>query len=76
VNVKPMKLNPAALPRLSCRVPPSKKIIAKGKMTAATMRPGSRKNFSKSRPASAMTTFSSRIIATRENPEVGVLEGW
>src|SRR6267143_287050 len=74
VNVKPMKLKPAALPRFSCRVPPSRKIIANGNITAATSRPGSRINFNKSRPAIAPTAFIS-FIAGRQDSEIRVLQG-
>src|SRR2546422_2147465 len=68
-----MKLKPADCPRFSCRVPPSRKIIKKGKTTAAIRRPGSRKNFNRSRPATAAIAFSSDIFA-RQKPEIGVLE--
>src|SRR5260370_2218059 len=73
VKAKPMKLKPGAFPRLSCRVPPSRKIIVNGKTTAATSRPGSRENFSTSRPAMAAIAFISNIFSSQQ-PEVGVLE--
>src|SRR2546426_4460444 len=73
VKVNPMKLNPADCPRFSCSVPPSRKIIRKGKTTAAIRRPGSRKNFSRSRPAIAAIAFSSGIFA-RQKPKVGLLQ--
>src|SRR6185436_20005525 len=73
VKVKLMKLNPTAWPRFSCKVPPSRATIANGNTTAATSRPGSRKNFSRSRPARARATFTSRIFA-RQDAEVRVLQ--
>src|SRR5919201_2393910 len=82
VNVKPMKLKPAERPRLSWRVPPSRKIITKGKIRAPTIRPGSRRNFSRSREAIPATAWRLRILFlfflfflfAREDAEVGVLE--
>src|SRR2546421_4424873 len=71
VKVKPMKLNPADLPRLSCNVPPIKAMIAKGKMNVAASRAGSRKNLSTSRLATAAMAF---ISFTGKDPQVGVLE--
>src|SRR5438094_2196583 len=73
VKVKPMKLKPADWPRFNCSVPPSRKIIRKGKTTAATRRPGSRKNLSRSRPAMAVMAFSSSIFA-RQETQIGVLQ--
>src|SRR3979409_583832 len=73
VKVKPMKLNPAALPRLSCRVPPISVISRKGKTKVPTMRVRSRRNLARSREAIAATALSS---LTGQDPQVGVLEGW
>src|ERR1700756_4186579 len=73
VNAKPMKLKPTDFPRLSWRVPPSRKIIVNGKITAAARRPGSRKNLSRSRPAMADMAFSSGIFF-RQKPDISVLE--
>src|ERR1700704_5891161 len=73
VKVKAMKLKPAAWPRLSWRVPPSRNIMAKGKMSAPTNLPGSRMNFVRSRAAIAATAFSS-LIAGRQDPEIGVFQ--
>src|SRR5438094_542254 len=73
VNANPMKLKPTDRPRLSWSVPPSRKIIVNGKITAAISRPGSRKNFSRSRPAMAERACSSGIVF-RQQPEIGVLE--
>src|SRR5216684_6763358 len=70
---KPVNAKPADFPRLSCSVPPSRKIMVNGKTTAATSLPGSRENFSTSRPAMAAIAFSSNIFS-RQQPEVGVLE--
>src|SRR5712691_3241164 len=73
VNAKPMKLKPADFPRLSWSVPPSRKIIVNGKITAAASRPGSRTNFSRSRPAMAEMAFSSGIFFCQKL-DIGVLE--
>src|SRR5438876_9740582 len=73
VKVNPMKLKPADFPRFSCSVPPSRKIIRKGKTTAAMRRPGSRKNFSRSRPAIAAIAFSSSIFFGQE-PQISLLQ--
>src|SRR5207249_11549619 len=51
----------------------SRKIITKGKTTAATRRPGSRMNFSRSRSAMAVMAFSSGIFA-RQKTQIGVLQ--
>ena len=75
VNVKAMKLNPVERPRLSWSVPPSKKIITNGNTTAATRRPGSRRNLSMSRAAIAMIAFVS-LIARRQDPQICLLERW
>src|SRR5256885_11615755 len=73
VNVKAMKLNPVERPRLSWRVPPSRKIITNGKTTAATSRPGSRANLRRSRDAIATTAFTSGLLLSQD-PQIGVLE--
>src|SRR4030088_1312217 len=73
VNVKAMKLKPADFPRLSWRVPPRRKIVTAGKIRAATMRPGSRMNFVRSRAATAATAVRS-FIAGREDSEVCILQ--
>src|SRR5579859_3509211 len=73
VKVKPMKLNPTERPRFSCRVPPRRTTIANGNTTAAISRPGSRRNFSRSRAAIAATAFIS-LIADRQDLEVRLLE--
>src|SRR5689334_9483127 len=74
VNANPMKLMPTDRPRLSWSVPPSRKIIVNGKITAAARRPGSRRNFRRSRPARAEMAFSSGS-SFRQEPQVCVLEG-
>src|ERR671934_30722 len=74
-----MKLKPADRPRLSWRVPPSRKIITNGKISAPTIRPGSRTNFSRSREAIPATACRLRILClfflfACEDAEVGVLQ--
>src|ERR1700716_2238693 len=74
VNVNPMKLNPAAFPRLSCSVPPIRNMIRNGKMNDPIRRWRSRKNLRMSRDAMAMMAFISLIGFLREDPQIGVLE--
>src|SRR5438105_7564849 len=72
VKVNPMKLNPAARPRLSCRVPPISDISRKGKTKVPMSRVRSRVNLTRSRDAIAAIALSS---FTGQDPKVGVLEG-
>ncbi len=74
VNVKPMKLNPAALPRLSCSVPPIRNISRNGKMNAPINRVRSRRNLKRSRDAMAATALISFIGFLGEDPQVRILE--
>src|SRR5579859_7927342 len=69
-----MKLKPAALPRLSCRVPPIKNMIRKGKTNAPIRRPRSCKNLSTSREAIAAIAFSSFIWLLGKDLQIGLLE--
>src|SRR5438105_9640465 len=72
VNVKPMKLKPAARPRFSCRVPPIKNMGKNGKAKVPIRRPGSRRNLSRSRVA--MTPIAC-ISFIGQDPQVSILEG-
>src|ERR1700737_3650021 len=75
VKVNPMKLKPAAFPRLSCRVPPIRNMIKKGKMNAPIRRWRSRMNLRMSREAMAAMAFKSLTGLLRQDPQVGILEG-
>src|SRR6266566_6597798 len=71
VNVKPMKLKPAALPRFSCSVPPIRNISRNGKTNAPMRRARSRRNLNRSRSAMAAIAFSSFIS---QDLQVGVFQ--
>src|SRR5436190_5086121 len=73
VKVNPMKLKPAALPRLSWSVPPIRNISRNGKTNAPMRRARSRRNLNRSRSAMAAIAFSSFI---GEDLQVGVFQRW
>ena len=65
VKMKPMKLKPAARPRLLCRVPPISPTKMNGKTRVKTSRVRSRKSLVTSREATVRIAFSSFIRAPR-----------
>src|SRR5258708_31843680 len=71
VNVKPMKLKPAAWPRLSCAVVPNKNMSRNGNRNDPISRVRSRRNLSRSRAAMAAMALSSFI---GKNPEIDIVE--
>src|SRR5919204_2490981 len=71
VKVKPMKLKPAARPRLICTVRPNRNGSRNGTRTARTSRLRSRRNLKKSRVAIAAIALSSVM---GQDPQVHVLE--
>src|SRR2546421_8722902 len=71
VKVKPMKLKPAARPRLSCTVLPNRNMSRNGTRTARTSRLRSRRNLKRSRVAIATIALSSVM---GQDAQVHVLE--